>query len=178
MLQTPGFQNQQSYDLPIQTRQCSEVMECLQHFQNKRIYGHMHFVTPYQSAGVGSGQVGHLHVKFRIKFPEAFKALPKDQMMSMRVEGNLTLNHSRLKEHVEQQSKGAFYDNPLSQKANSARDIPICLQATALIDEANRRITPEILTITSHIQSLIGKQVTADILFFSTWPQRGHRLPS
>ncbi len=171
-LQTPDFQNQQSYDLPIQTRQCSEVMQCLQHFQNKRIYGDIHFVTPYQSAGVGSGQIGHLPAKFRITFPEAFKALTKEQMMNMRVEGNLTLNQSKLVEYVQQTSEGTL-NNLLFQKAKGARDIPICLQATALIDEANRKITPETQQILTHIQSLFTHPVTADIILFFNQHQGG-----
>ena len=163
--QPPGYLYQQPYGLPIQTRQGSEAMQCLHHCLNKRIYGDIHYVTDYQTAGVGRGQIGHLPAKFRITFPEAFKALTKEQMMSMRVEGNLTLNQSKLFEYVQQTSEGTLNDL-LFQKTKSARDIPVCLQATALIDEANRRITPEIQTITSHIQSLIGKQVTAGVLFF------------
>ncbi|WP_257286163.1 hypothetical protein [Endozoicomonas sp. SESOKO1] len=173
LLPTPEPIYQQPYGwMPFQNMRSSEVIQFLNQYHNQRVCGEIIFVTDYKSGGLGYAHLYPLDIKFRIKFPEAFRALTKEQIMNMGVEGYLLFNQRKLGQYVKQHSEGAFYNSSL-QKAKHARDIPICLHATALIDDFNRRITPESQHILTHIQSLFEQSVTADIIVFFDKHQGG-----
>lgn len=178
LLPTPGVSNQlPSNWIPYYIKQCTEVIQCLNHYQGQRIYGNITYVKVNKSAGLGNAYLYPLHIKFRIRFPGAFKELSSKLIYNMRVEGNLTFNQSKIAAYVQKHALGAFYD-PNLQNVKPAKDIPINLQATALIDSANRRITPERITpecqkVLNHIRSLFGQPITADILVFFNQHQGG-----
>ncbi|MGO0306851.1 hypothetical protein ACTL6P_09595 [Endozoicomonas acroporae] len=173
LLPTPTAFNQPPVHwMPANSQQCFDVIQCLNLYRNQRVYGDVIHVTDYKSAGLGRAHIYPLHIKFRIWFPEAFQRLPSQQIKAMKVEGNLAFNQSEVAAYVKKYSEGAFYD-PRLQKVKHAKEIPIYLKATALIDEANRRITPESQQVLNHIQSLLGQPITADILIFFNKHQGG-----
>ncbi|WBA83699.1 hypothetical protein [Endozoicomonas sp. GU-1] len=173
LLPTPTTFNQPTANwMPSHSQHCLDVIECLNFSRNQRIYGDIIHVTDFKSAGLGTAQIYPLHIKFRIWFPEAFKALPNQQIKAMKVEGSLKFDQSEVAAYIKKHPEGAFYDARL-QNVKHAKEIPIYLIATALIDEASRRITPESQQVLTHIKSLFGQPITADILKFFSKHQGG-----
>ncbi|WP_257264478.1 hypothetical protein [Endozoicomonas sp. ONNA2] len=160
-----GYVNQQPLNwMSFHSKEHAEVMKYLNHFRNKQISGEIFYVTPQKCNCLGSTHHGKLKIKLRIRLPEEFCVFSVEKIKSMKVDGKLTFNPYQIDEYIQNQSEGAFYDERL-QGAKHAKYIPICLAANAFIDN-NRRITAQSLRILSHIQSLFGQQVDADVVYF------------